>query len=69
MIMKKVWDINDNKSKYDKITYYVWEYKDHQPYGSDMKTCHEYFTKGEPIGVGMIKKIHINERTDIKWLV
>ena len=55
MIMKKVWDINDNKSKYDKIKYYVWEYKDHPPYGSDMKTCHEYFTKGEPIGVGMIK--------------
>lgn len=55
MIMKKVWDINDNKSKYDKIKYYVWEYKDHPPYGSDMKTCHEYFTKGEPIGEGMIK--------------
>lgn len=55
MIMKKAWDINDNKSKYDKIKYYVWEYKDHPPYGSDMKTCHEYFTKGEPIGEGMIK--------------
>lgn len=55
MIMKKVWDINDNKSKYNKIKYYVWEYKDHPPYGSDMKTCHEYFTKGEPIGEGMIK--------------
>ena len=55
MIMKKVWDINDNKSKYDKIKYYIWEYKDHPPYGSDMKTCHEYFTKGEPIGEGMIK--------------
>ena len=55
MIMKKVWDINDNKSKYDKIKYYVWEYKGHPPYGSDMKTCHEYFTKGEPIGEGMFK--------------
>ena len=58
MIMRKVWDINDNKSKYDKIKYYVWEYKDHPPYGSDMKTCHEYFTKGEPFYEGMIKNPH-----------
>ena len=55
MIMRKVWDINDNKSKYDKIKYYVWEYEGHPPYASDMKTCHEYFTKGEPIAEGMIK--------------
>lgn len=56
-VMDHIFDINDNDKKYDEIKYYVWEYKGHPPYGSDMETCHKYFTKGDPIHEGTAKKI------------
>jgi hypothetical protein len=56
-IMDKIFDINHNSEKYDEIKYYVWEYSGHPPYGSDMKTCMEYFSKGEPIHEGTAMKI------------
>ena len=55
-IMDKTFDMNDN-SKRDEIKYYVWEYSGHPPYGSDMKTCMEYFSKGDPIHEGTAMKI------------
>ena len=56
MIVEKIWDINNNDKKYDKINYYVWEYSGHPPYGSDMETCHKYFSKGEPFHEGSLNK-------------
>lgn len=56
-IMDKIFDIDHNSEKYDEIKYYVWEYSGHPPYGSDMKTCMEYFSKGEPIHEGTAMKI------------
>ena len=45
--------INDN-TKYDKIRYYVFKYEGHPEYGSDMKTCTEYFTTNEPVCEGVV---------------
>ena len=56
-VMDKIFDINDNGKKYDEIKYYVWEYEGHPPYGSDMETCHKYFSKGEPFHEGTAKKL------------
>lgn len=56
-VMDKVFDINDNGKKYDEIKYYVWEYEGHPPYGSTMKECGKYFTKGEPFHEGTAMKI------------
>ena len=56
-IMDKIFDVNHNGEKYDEIKYYVWEYSGHPPYGSDMKTCMEYFSKGDPIHEGTAMKI------------
>lgn len=56
-VMDKIFDINDNSKKYDEIKYYVWEYEGHPPYGSDMETCHKYFSKGEPFHEGTAKKL------------
>ena len=55
--MDKIFDVNHNGEKYDEIKYYVWEYSGHPPYGSDMKTCMEYFSKGDPIHEGTAKKL------------
>ena len=55
-IMDKIFDVH-NGEKYDEIKYYVWEYSGHPPYGSDMKTCMEYFSKGDPIHEGTAMKI------------
>ena len=60
-VMDHIFDINDNDKKYDEIKYYVWEYKGHPPYGSDMETCHKYFTKGEPFHEGTAKKLKRKE--------
>lgn len=60
-VMDHIFDINDNDKKYDEIKYYVWEYKGHPPYGSDMETCHKYFTKGEPFHEGTVKKLKRKE--------
>jgi hypothetical protein len=56
-VMDKIFDVNDNSKKYDEIKYYVWEYEGHPPYGSNMETCHKYFSKGEPFHEGTAKKI------------
>lgn len=56
-VMDKIFDVNDNGKKYDEIKYYVWEYEGHPPYGSDMETCHKYFSKGEPFHEGTTKKL------------
>ena len=56
-VMDKIFDVNDNGKKYDEIKYYVWEYEGHPPYGSDMETCHKYFSKGEPFHEGTAKKL------------
>lgn len=54
-VMGHIFDINDNDEKYDEIKYYVWEYKDHPAYGSTIKECMEYFSKGEPFYEGIAK--------------
>lgn len=57
MIMDKMFDLSDNK-KHDKIKYYVWEYSGHPEYGSNMKECTRYFTKGQPIISGVAENKH-----------
>ena len=56
-IMDKMFDASDANKKLKEIKYYVWEYKDHPPYGSDMKTCQKYFTQGDPFHEGTATKI------------
>lgn len=63
-ILDKIWDINNNGKKYNEIKYYVWEYTGHPKYGSNMKQCHEYFTKGEPFLEGTVKKPKSIKRKD-----
>ena len=41
--------MNDNVNKVNEIKYYVWEYNGHPKYGSNIKQCIEYYSKGEPI--------------------
>lgn len=43
------WKFNDNINKVNEIKYYVWEYNGHPKYGSNIKQCMEYYSKGEPI--------------------
>lgn len=43
------WKMNDNVNKVNEIKYYVWEYNGHPKYGSNIKQCMEYYSKGEPI--------------------
>jgi ribosomal protein S18 acetylase RimI-like enzyme len=43
-----------NNSKRDEINYYVWEYKGHPEYGSSLKQCTEYYTKGEFLTEGTV---------------
>ena len=43
------WKFNDNINKVNEIKYYVWEYNGHPKYGSNIKQCIEYYSKGEPI--------------------
>ena len=55
------WKINDNLNKVKpekdpnitkplkKFKCYLWEYTGHPPYGSNIKQCTEYYSKGEPI--------------------
>jgi ribosomal protein S18 acetylase RimI-like enzyme len=43
------WKINDNINKTNEFKYYVWEFTGHPKYGSNIKQCNEYYSKGEPI--------------------
>ena len=43
------WKINDNINKVNEFKYYVWEFTGHPKYGSNIKQCNEYYSKGEPI--------------------
>lgn len=52
MIIEKIIEYHKTES----IKYYVWEYSDHPPYGSNMDTCLKYFTKGEPFHEGTLNK-------------
>ena len=45
--------INNNK-QFPKIKYHVFKYEGHPEYGSDMKTCTEYFTTDEPVCEGTV---------------
>lgn len=56
-IMDKMFDVSDANKKLKEIKYYVWEYKDHPPYGSDMDACQRYFTQGDPFHEGTATKI------------
>ena len=49
MVADGFWKINDNVNKVNEIKYYVWEYNGHPKYGSNIKQCMEYYSKGEPI--------------------
>lgn len=49
MVADGFWKINDNVNKFNEIKYYVWEYNGHPKYGSNIKQCMEYYSKGEPI--------------------
>ena len=42
----------NGNDKLDSFKYYVWEYKGHPEYGSSIKQCDEFYTKGEPIFEG-----------------
>lgn len=48
IITKAMFKMNGN-NKLDSFNYYVWEYKGHPEYGSSIKQCEEYYSKGEPI--------------------
>ena len=56
-IMDKMFDVSDANKKLKEIKYYVWEYKDHPPYGSSMETCQKYFTQHDPFHEGTATKI------------
>ena len=56
-VMDKMFDVSDANKKLKEIKYYVWEYKDHPPYGSDMDACQRYFTQGDPFHEGTATKI------------
>jgi hypothetical protein len=56
-IMDKMFEVSDANKKLKEIKYYVWEYKDHPPYGSDMETCQKYFTQHDPFHEGTAMKI------------
>lgn len=49
MVANGFWKMNDNVNKVNEIKYYVWEYNGHPKYGSNIKQCMEYYSKGEPI--------------------
>ena len=57
-IMDIMFDVSDANKKLKEIKYYVWEYKDHPPYGSDMDTCQRYFTQHDPFHEGTATKIN-----------
>lgn len=48
MVANGFWKMNDNVNKVNEIKYYVWEYTGHPKYGSNIKQCMEYYSKGEP---------------------
>ena len=52
IITKAMFRMNGN-DKLDSFKYYVWEYKGHPEYGSSIKQCDEFYTKGEPIFEGV----------------
>ena len=52
IITKAMFKMNGN-DKLDSFKYYVWEYKGHPEYGSSIKQCDEFYTKGEPIFEGI----------------
>lgn len=56
-VMDKMFDVSDANKKLKEIKYYVWEYNDHPPYGSDMETCQKYFTQHDPFHEGTATKI------------
>ena len=56
-IMDKMFEVSDANKKLKEIKYYVWEYKDHPPYGSSMETCQKYFTQHDPFHEGTATKI------------
>ena len=61
MVADGFWKINDNLKKVKPTKHpnmnkeaktfkcYLWEYTGHPKYGSNMKQCTEYYSKGEPI--------------------
>lgn len=49
MVANGFWKMNDNVNRVNEIKYYVWEYNGHPKYGSNIKQCMEYYSKGEPI--------------------
>ena len=49
MVANGFWKMNDNVNKVNEIKYYVWEFTGHPKYGSNIKQCMEYYSKGEPI--------------------
>ena len=49
MVANGFWKMNDNVNKVNEIKYYVWEYNGHPKYGSNIKQCMEYYSKGKPI--------------------
>jgi hypothetical protein len=53
LIVTAMFRLNNN-SKRDEINYYVWEYKGHPEYGSSLKQCTEYYTKGEFLTEGTV---------------
>ena len=52
IMTKEMFKMNDN-NKLDSFKYYVWQYEGHPEYGSSIKQCEEYFSKGEPIFEGI----------------
>lgn len=56
-IMDKIFDVSDANKMLKEIKYYVWEYKDHPPYGSSMETCQKYFTQHDPFHEGTAWKM------------
>jgi ribosomal protein S18 acetylase RimI-like enzyme len=67
LITNKMFSLNKEASRYAKINYYVWEYIEHPPYGSNYIECMKYFTNGEPIyeytAINTIIKIYFKKAT------
>lgn len=61
-----MFEINDNKKYSSKFNYYVWEYKDHPPYGCNSNEFTSFVTKGEPDFEGVAKYKNVKEGNNMR---
>lgn len=63
-ITSRMFEVNNNASKYKSFKYYVWSYKGHPPYGCNAREYTEYVTQGEPFLEGVAYNNIIQESVE-----